>query len=263
MIAEELESVVQLFGEVLRDYRIPAEEIEAYEQLARRNGYSALFDDEVDTSVFRCETGQDCFDSRTVKVREGAAVAGRTLASLKLKEDFGLLLKSLRRDGEEFDQPSADLVLQAGDELILSGPTQSFASNAALFRAAPGSADAVSVRSQLPVSQEENAMAFSAETGISLETEITYVPTVDASVCGHLDRIKPVFPSASGCEECLRSGDEWNHLRLCLTCGHVGCCDTSKNKHATAHFHDTDHPVMKSIELFDDWAWCFVDEEYV
>ncbi len=263
VIAEELESIVQLFGEVLRDYRIPAEEIENYEQLARHNGYSALFDDDVDTSVFRCETGQDCFDSRTVKVREGAAVAGRTIASLKLMEDFGLSLKSLRRDGEEFEQPAGDIVLQAGDELILSGPTQSFASNAALFRAAPGSADAVSVRSQSPVSQEENAMAFSAETGISLETEITYVPTVDASVCGHLDRIKPVFPSASGCEECLRSGDEWNHLRLCLTCGHVGCCDTSKNKHATAHFHDTDHPVMKSIELFDDWAWCFVDEEYI
>lgn len=259
VIAEELESVVQLFGEVLRDYRIPAREIEAYEELARRNGYSALFDDEVNTSVFRCETGQDCFDSRTVKVREGAAVAGKTLGSLMLMEAHGLSLKALRRDGEEFEHPAGDLVLQAGDELLLSGPTQSFASNAALFRS-PGSA---TVRIAPAVSEEENALAFSAETGISLENEITYVPTVDASVCAHLDRIKPVFPSAPGCEECLRTGEEWVHLRLCLTCGHVGCCDTSKNKHATAHFHDTEHPLMKSIELFDDWAWCFVDEEYI
>lgn len=106
-------------------------------------------------------------------------------------------------------------------------------------------------------------MSFAAETGISTETEVIYKPTVDVSVCTHLDRIRPVFPSAEGCEECLRIGDEWVHLRLCLVCGHVGCCDTSKNKHATAHFHETDHPLMKSLERFDDWAWCFVDEEYI
>lgn len=261
VIAEELESIVQLFGEVLRDYRIAAEEIEAYEELARRNGYSALFDAEIDASVFKCDPGQDCFDSRTVKVREGATVAGKSLGSLKLMEDFGLTLQAVRRDGQEFDQPAADMVLRPGDELILSGPTQAFASNAALFRAATNGAS--TAKTPTPISEDENSMSFTAETGINTETEITYVPTVDASVCSHLNRIRPVFPSSSGCEECLRIGDEWVHLRLCLTCGHVGCCDTSKNRHAAAHFHETEHPVMKSIERFDDWAWCFVDEDYI
>lgn len=269
VIAEELESIVQLFGEVLRDYRIPSSEIEAYEELARRNGYSALFDEEIDPSIFKCETGKDCFDSRTVKVREGAAVAGKSLGSLKLMEDFGLTLQTVRRDGMDFDHPAADMVLQPGDELIMSGPTQSFASNAALFRTATNGGAGVAAAAQAfvspvsPVSGDENALSFTAETGISMETEITYKPTVDGSVCSHLDRIRPVFPSSPGCEECLRIGDEWVHLRLCLVCGHVGCCDTSKNQHATAHFHDTEHPLMKSIELLDDWAWCFVDEEYI
>lgn len=267
VIAEELESVVQLFGEVLRDYRIPAEEIETYEELARQNGYSALFDPEIDATVFRCETGEECLDSRTVKVREGAAVAGKSVGSLLLMDDFGLTLQAARRGGEEFQNPDPDFVLRPGDELILSGTTQSFAGSAALFRPI-GTGDAnvaaaANVSPASPVSDDENALSFAAETGISLETEISYVPTVNAAVCAHLDRIRPVFPSAKGCEECLRIGDEWVHLRLCLVCGHVGCCDTSKNKHATAHFHETDHPVMKSLERFDNWAWCFVDEEYI
>jgi CPA2 family monovalent cation:H+ antiporter-2 len=263
VIAEELESIVQLFGEVLRDYRIPAAEIESYEELARRNGYSALFDDEVDRSVFRCEPGQDCFDSRTVTVRAGSAVAGKSLQSLRTIENFDLTVVSVNRDGREIVEPSGELVLQAGDELQMSGPTQSFANNAALFRTSGGNG---SIRGGLQVpaaSEAERARSFSSETGISLDTRVTYVPKVDESVCTHLDRIAPVFPSAPGCEECLRIGATWVHLRLCLTCGHVGCCDTSDYKHATAHFHDTEHPLMKSIEVFDDWAWCFVDEEYI
>ncbi|HEX2786403.1 MAG TPA: UBP-type zinc finger domain-containing protein [Ignavibacteria bacterium] len=66
-----------------------------------------------------------------------------------------------------------------------------------------------------------------------------------------------------GCEECLKTGDSWVHLRLCLTCGHVGCCDNSKNKHATKHFHATQHPVMKSFEPGEDWMWCYVDNVFM
>lgn len=265
VIAEELESVVQLFGEVLRDYQIPATEIEAYEELARKNGYAELLnaDVEIDNSVFRCRTGEECFDSRTVKVREGAPIAGKHTTAMMLLEDFGIELKSLKRDGEEISPIPSDLVFAPGDELELSGSTQAFASNAAMFRPAGNGSGAVPAVPLRAPESNETSLAFADETGISVETEIRYTPKADASVCSHLDRIRPVFPSAPGCEDCLRIGDEWVHLRLCLVCGHVGCCDTSKNKHGTAHFHETNHPVMKSLEKFDDWAWCFVDEDYI
>jgi uncharacterized UBP type Zn finger protein len=79
--------------------------------------------------------------------------------------------------------------------------------------------------------------------------------------CGHLDEIHNVQPSSTrGCEACLAIGDRWVHLRECLVCGNVGCCDSSKNKHATAHFHETQHPLIKSFQPGEDWAWCYVDE---
>ncbi len=81
-----------------------------------------------------------------------------------------------------------------------------------------------------------------------------------ATTCSHLDQIHDVTPQSKGCAECLESGDDWVHLRMCLVCGHVGCCDSSKNEHATKHFHGTKHPVMRSIERGEDWGWCFVDK---
>ena len=74
-----------------------------------------------------------------------------------------------------------------------------------------------------------------------------------------LPEIYSVTPSAQGCEECLKLGDEWVHLRICLICGQVGCCDNSKNKHATKHFHATQHPLIQSFEPGEDWIWCYVD----
>jgi uncharacterized UBP type Zn finger protein len=78
--------------------------------------------------------------------------------------------------------------------------------------------------------------------------------------CTHRDLIQQVTPSAVGCEECLKIGDTWVHLRLCMICGHVGCCDDSKNKHATAHFHAVGHPIIKTLERGEDWMWCYVDQ---
>ncbi len=78
--------------------------------------------------------------------------------------------------------------------------------------------------------------------------------------CGHVGQIRDVTPSGNGCKECLEIGDTWVHLRICMICGHVGCCDDSKNRHATAHFHETGHPIMKSFEPGEDWMWCFVDQ---
>ena len=79
--------------------------------------------------------------------------------------------------------------------------------------------------------------------------------------CTHLDQVLDVQPrTPEGCEECLQTGSAWVHLRLCLLCGHVGCCDDSPNKHATRHFHRTRHPLMRSFEPGEDWGWCYVDE---
>lgn len=78
--------------------------------------------------------------------------------------------------------------------------------------------------------------------------------------CTHLDKIHDIRSSAQGCEECLQTGDTWVHLRKCLACGHIGCCDSSKNKHATKHFHATDHPLVQSFQPRENWIWCYVDE---
>ena len=81
--------------------------------------------------------------------------------------------------------------------------------------------------------------------------------------CTHLWAVRPVRPSAPGCEDCLRIGDSWVHLRMCLSCGHVGCCDSSPNRHATKHFRATGHPLIRSLEPGEDWIWCYVDEVFL
>lgn len=80
-----------------------------------------------------------------------------------------------------------------------------------------------------------------------------------STTCEHLDEVRDVTPHANGCEECLASGDDWVHLRLCMSCGHVGCCDDSRNKHATKHFHASHHPIVRSFEPGEDWGWCYPD----
>jgi uncharacterized UBP type Zn finger protein len=84
------------------------------------------------------------------------------------------------------------------------------------------------------------------------------------TTCTHLDSIRDVQPdSTQGCPDCLAEGSRWVHLRECLQCGHVGCCDSSPKRHASAHFHSTAHPIVRSIEPGEDWRWCFVDETIV
>ena len=78
--------------------------------------------------------------------------------------------------------------------------------------------------------------------------------------CTHLGQVRPVHANTNGCEECLATGGRWVHLRLCLTCGHVGCCDSSPNRHATKHFHATEHPIIRSAEPGESCRWCCVAE---
>ena len=78
--------------------------------------------------------------------------------------------------------------------------------------------------------------------------------------CEHIKDVSDIQPSKDVCEDCVKTGDSWVLLRLCLSCGHVGCCDSSKNKHATKHFHAAGHPVIRSIEPGESWGWCYVDQ---
>lgn len=87
--------------------------------------------------------------------------------------------------------------------------------------------------------------------------------TEQAAACSHVAQTRPVVPGARGCEECLRVGDTWVHLRVCMTCGHVGCCESSKNKHALQHFTEINHPIIASLEPDEDWAWCYADKTYL
>jgi uncharacterized UBP type Zn finger protein len=82
------------------------------------------------------------------------------------------------------------------------------------------------------------------------------------ATCTHLDQIEllELPDSVAGCEDCLREGGDWLHLRICLTCGHVGCCDESPNRHATAHYNSDRHPLIRSLEPGEDWSWCYEDE---
>ena len=81
--------------------------------------------------------------------------------------------------------------------------------------------------------------------------------------CKHVKEIRKVHPTGAGCKECLETGDIWVQLRLCLSCGHVGCCDSSKNKHARRHFDETNHPIIGSFEPGEDWRWCYVDRIFL
>lgn len=77
--------------------------------------------------------------------------------------------------------------------------------------------------------------------------------------CTHFDMIRDVSPSTDVCEDCVALGDTWPALRLCMTCGYIGCCEDAKNQHALKHFEETGHPIIQSMERFMDWQWCYID----
>jgi hypothetical protein len=92
----------------------------------------------------------------------------------------------------------------------------------------------------------------------------TVVLSLGMNFCAHLEQVNlRAEGKTQGCEECEKIGSDWVHLRLCLSCGHVGCCDSSPNKHGTKHFNSTGHPVIKSYEPGENWKWCFIDEIFM
>jgi monovalent cation:H+ antiporter-2, CPA2 family len=255
VIAEELESIVQLFAEVLRDYRIPAEEIEAHEEAVRQGGYAALLGEtKAEEPVVICNPGEDCLETRTVTVRPASQVSGKTIAELDLEYNFAITIRSIRRGGEVIDEPSPTTVLIAGDEIVLAGMASAFAQAAPLFRTIAATEKLKSLVTDFPSTDSGTLFVPDMESLVQLKVEKLNPE------CSHLDQTQPVLPSARGCEDCLRIGDRWVHLRICMTCGHVGCCDSSKNKHATKHSLQTTHPIIKSLQPGEDWAWCYVDK---
>lgn len=248
VVAEELESIVQLFATVLRNYRIPPEEIESYERTLRDGGYAALQEQaQAEASLVPCTLDRGCLDQRTVTIRPAMAATGRTVEQLGLEAQHGIRVEALRRGGVAID-PFVGEALRPGDELVLSGSAAAFAESAPLF--------------QRRTAQTPAELRAGRRTGIDTEQLVTFAPTAQAREgCTHLEATRPVLPSAPGCEDCLRVGHRnWVHLRICLTCGHVGCCDSSPGQHATAHFHATHHPVIRSLEAGESWGWCFVDQ---
>ena len=85
---------------------------------------------------------------------------------------------------------------------------------------------------------------------------------MNGPACTHVDEITVTELPAevAGCEDCLETGGQWLHLRICLVCGHVGCCDDSPNRHASAHHDESSHPIIRSLEPGEDWCWCYADE---
>src|SRR5262249_40676041 len=156
VVADEMESIVQLFSEVLKCYEVSADEIERHEDTVRRGGYAALRQETI---------------------------------------------------------PAEPVVMCNLPEGVCPGPTP---------RTPPA-----------PRKQEETAPM---PRRIDTQHRIELKSHVSAARCSHLAQTHPVLPSAPGCEECLKMDDSWVHLRICMICGHVSCCDSSKNKHATKHF---------------------------
>src|SRR5262245_10616050 len=241
VIAAELESVLQLFADVMRSYDLSADDIERNEEAVRHGGYAALrAEDRPAAPVVECDLGPDCLARRTVTIRAGAPAVGVAIG------DLPLIVERLRRGTIDHVKPLAGETIQAGDELVLAGTADAFAQVAPLFRV--GTLDAVAMGEVL------------ADTRTMVDTdrpvELDPQPGVH---CRHLGQIRRVMPSARGCEDCLRSGDRWVHLRICMTCGHVGCCDSSPNRHATAHNHTSHHPIIRSLEPGEEWGWCYPD----
>jgi uncharacterized UBP type Zn finger protein len=85
--------------------------------------------------------------------------------------------------------------------------------------------------------------------------------TMEGAICSHLDQIEVDLPNEFvGCEECLKTGGRWVHLRVCRSCGKVGCCDSSPNRHASKHASASGHPIVSSLERGEDWSWCYFDD---
>ena len=251
VISSELEAVVGLFDDVLRQYGLPAEEVLVHEEAVRLGNYEAFGERPADAKpVVECALDAHCLSTRTVTIRAGAPIAARSLGDLHLRRDYGLYAEAVVQNGREQPHPDRDLVLNPGDSVRLVGTIEAFQSAADLFRAASAAGDGSAA---LPPPRPRVAAYPDPEAAVTLEPR-------ENTGCTHTDQIRAVHPSANGCEECLRIGSRWVHLRTCMSCGHVGCCDSSLHQHASKHHAQTGHPIVRSAEPGETWGWCYEDE---
>jgi EmrB/QacA subfamily drug resistance transporter len=167
--------------------------------------------------------------------------------------EFASLSPPLRRavtgEHRSFADTHVPESVQGGDRMLVDRLlSEAFVAS---FRSVAGLSAGVALAAAL-------ATALALRAGPSAKDEES-----TTAVCTHVAQIIEARPLSRGCEECLRMGDHWVHLRLCLSCGHVGCCDSSKNRHATAHFWATSHPIVLSLEAGESWRWCYIDEVVV
>ncbi|MEM8556999.1 MAG: cation:proton antiporter [Bacteroidota bacterium] len=263
VIAEDLEALVGLFEEVLRQYQIDPDRILDAEEALRAGNYAA-FDHDVET-VEPVVTDADGHMTRSVTIRKTAMAAERSLAELKL-DDLGVTAQAIVQDGTHYDDPSPSTVLHPGDTLTVEGPTEAFKHLAPLFRSHSGDdSDSGSGDGSGPPPPDPyptpSQVTPSMRRRIDTERTYTLEPNPEAAAkCAHLHQIRPVQPSAHGCEDCLKTGDWWVHLRICMVCGYVGCCDSSPNQHARKHYEATGHAIIRSLEPGETWGWCYEDE---
>jgi CPA2 family monovalent cation:H+ antiporter-2 len=221
VLVDELEMGVQLFTRVLAQYQVSLDEIEDHVTTVRAGGYAALRTGIADVPLVVCEElDESCFDTRTFTVRSGVAA--------RIGDLGGIHVVSVLRGEEIVAEPPADFALRAGDRITARGSAQAFAEAARMLRAP--------MRTVQLTEEQRNG-------------------------CSHGAAVRPEITTAAvGCEDCLKIGDTWVHLRACMTCGGVRCCDSSKNRHATKHFQSTAHPIIRSYQPGEEWAWCYPDE---
>lgn len=241
VLIDELEIGVQLFTRVLDAYQVNPAEIEDHVQTVRNGGYAALRAAISDAPLVVCEDlDERCFDTRTFTVRANLTAPPITIAQMATAA--GVRVLSVDRGGQHFTDLSDDFALLSGDRLTARASAQAFAAAARLLRPdAPSEARP----------QEESPVRT-----ITLTEE-------QRNGCEHAKSVRSeITTTAIGCEDCLKLGErDWVHLRICMTCGGVRCCDSSKYKHATAHYKASAHPIIRSYQPGEVWAWCYVDEK--
>jgi CPA2 family monovalent cation:H+ antiporter-2 len=250
VVPEDLESVVALLHETFETYAVDPDQAAAHETAARADAYAVLRRRPGDL-VLRgnaptpdpCALSPDCLDTRSVTVRPGAPIIGETVGRLEALE---IEVRALERGGDVDENPPDARVVQAGDRLTLTAREPAYQSAAGLFRV--GSAPD-------HVAGEEGPRWVDTHAAVTLD--------LGGEACGGQGGLLSVTPRTDGCEECLEGGTRWVHLRVCMTCGHVGCCDSSPGKHASAHYHETGHAAMRSVEPGEAWGWCFEGERLI